>query len=169
VGKTVVGKKLAQLLGVRFFDLDQEMERFFGTSIQRLQSRFLTMQSYRIEAAKALVQLLNHPDSRNSVIALPPSGLMGGYLAVMKKTDGTRIALDDEPENILESITFYDLDSKPIERHLTSDEKRLYLREIKKDITYFGKSYERADFRVDISGLNGDQAASLDFHGKGFP
>ena len=36
---------------------------------------------------------------------------------------------------------------------------KLYLREIKKDITYFRTSYQRANLQVDISGLNADQAA----------
>ena len=38
-------------------------------------------------------------------------------------------------------------------------EKKLYLREIKKDITYFRASYQRANLQVDISELNADQAA----------
>lgn len=159
VGKTTIGRTLAELLGVKFFDLDHEIETFFGTSIERLQNKFLTMHSYRKEAAKALVHLLNRPDSRDSVIALPPSGLMGAYLSVIKKAAGTTIALNAQPENILERIRFYDIDSKPIEKDLTPDEKHLYLREIKKDITYFRKAYERAHFQVDISGLNIEQAA----------
>ena len=145
--------KLATLLGVGFFDLDQEVETFFGTSIERLQNRFPTTHSFRNEAAKALTHLIACPDSHDSVIALPPSGLMGGYLRVIKKSTGITVALHDKPEHILERITFYDLDSKPIERVLTRDEKREYLREIKKDITYFGKTYERAQLKVDILGV----------------
>jgi len=103
---------LAELLDVSFFDMDEEIESFFGTSIERFQNSFLTTHSYRNEAAKALVRLLFRAESRNSVIALPPSGLMGGYL-----------------------------------------------REIKKDITYFRKTYDRAHLRVDITGLDPDQAA----------
>lgn len=159
VGKTTIGRRLADLLYVKFFDLDHEIESFFGTTIERLQKKFLTMHSYRQEAARALVHLLNRPGSRDSVIALPPSGLMGGYLKVLKKSSGITVALNDKPENILARITFYDIDSKPIEKKLTANEKRLYLKEIKKDITYFRKSYERADLQVDISGLTIKQAA----------
>jgi shikimate kinase len=150
---------VAELLGVKFFDLDHEIESFFGTSIERLQKMFRTIHSYRKEGARALVHLLNRPDSRDSVIALPPSGLMGGYLEVLKKSSGITVALNDKPENILERITFYDIDSKPIEKELTAHEKHLHLREIKKDITYFRKTYERADLQVDISGLDIEQAA----------
>jgi len=42
---------------------------------------------------------------------------------------------------------------------LTPEEKKLHLREIKKDIDYFRTSYKRATLRVDISGLDADQAA----------
>jgi hypothetical protein len=83
----------------------------------------------------------------------------GRYLEVLKKSSGITVALNDKPENILERITFYDIDSKLIEKELTAHEKRLHLREIKKDITYFGKTYERADLQVDISGLDIEQAA----------
>ncbi len=159
VGTTTIGKKLGALLGVRFFDLDEEIESFFETSIERLQHRFLTMHSFSMEAAKALVHLLNRPESRDCVIALPPRGLMGGYLRAIKKANEITVVVTDKPENILERIRFYDIDSRPIEKKLTPKEKKLYLREIKKDITYFRKSYERANLKVDISDLDPDQAA----------
>ena len=62
------------LLRVDFFDLDGEVEKYFDTSIERLQNQFLTIHSYREKAAEALVHLLARPESRASVIALPPSG-----------------------------------------------------------------------------------------------
>ncbi len=159
VGKTTIGNKLAKLLNVNFFDLDSEIESFFKISVERLQDKFLTIHSFRTEAAKALVYLLKQPESQNSVIALPPSGLMGGYLRIIKKNSGITAVVTDTPENILKRICFYDLDSHPMEKKLSSKEKKLYLRDIKKDITYFGKSYRRTDLQVDISGLDKDQAA----------
>jgi shikimate kinase len=36
VGKTTIGAKLADRLGCRFFDLDAEIEGFFGTPIEHL-------------------------------------------------------------------------------------------------------------------------------------
>jgi len=159
VGKTTIGRVLAGLLAVRFFDLDEEVERFFGTSIERLQNRFLTMHSFRAEAAKALVHLLERRESRDCVIALPPSGLMGGYLRAVKAACGTTVVLEDAPERILDRIAFYDTDSRPIEKRLTPAEKRLHLRQIKDDIAYFGRSYAKADMHVDIRGLDVDGAA----------
>ncbi len=159
VGKTTIGSMLSSRLGYCFFDLDEEIERFFGTSIERLQNKFLTTHSYRNEAAKALVHILAQPNSQDCVIALPPSGLMGGFLSVVKKVAGTSVVLTDAPENILNRITFYDIDSRLIKKRLTQKEKQLYLREIKKDITYFRKTYDRADMQVDIYGLDAEKSA----------
>ena len=159
VGKTTIGSILSFRLGYRFFDLDEEIERFFGISIERLQNKYLTTHSYRNEAAKALVHILAQPNSQDCVIALPPSGLMGGFLRVVKKTAGTSVVLIDAPGNILNRFTFYDIDSHLIKKRLTQKEKQLYLREIKKDITYFRKTYDRADVCIDISGLDAEKSA----------
>ena len=159
VGKTTIGSMLSSRLGYSFFDLDEEIERFFGTSIERLQNKFLTTHSYRNEAAKAFAHILAQPNSQDCVIALSPSGLMGGFLRVVKKAAGTSVVLTDAPENILNRITFYDIDSRLIEKQLTQKERQLYLREIKKDITYFRKTYDRADMQVDISGLDAEKSA----------
>ena len=159
VGKTSIGEILASRLNCRFYDLDVEIERFFKTSIERLRNQFLTGESFRNEAAKALMNILANPESRNSVVALPPGGLMGRYLRALRKTGGISVVLMDKPENILKRITFYDIDSRPIEKLLTEKEKLFYLREIRKDITYYRKSYDRADIRVDISGMSVEAAS----------
>lgn len=161
MGKTTIGAKLANLLNCPFIELDEEIERFFGTSIERLQDRFLTVYSFTIEAAKALEHCLQSSESNNCVIELPPGGLMKGYWRVVKKSTGIRIVLSGRPEDILGRITFYDIDSKLIDKQLTSEEKQFYLNDIKKDVTYYRKSYERADFTVSISGLNTDEASQV--------
>jgi shikimate kinase len=159
VGKTSIGAILASRPGCRFYDLDVEIEKFFKTSIERLRNKFLTVESFRNEAARVVMYILRNPESRNCVIALPPSGLMGRCFRALKKAGGTTAVLTDKPENILNRITFYDIESHPIEKQLTGREKLFYLREIKKDITYYRKSYDRADLRVDISGMSAEAAA----------
>ena len=117
VGKTTIGTILARRLGCAFFDLDAEIERHFGTSIERLQARFLTDYSYRKECSVVLKRIaMNNP---NCVIALAPSGLRDAYLRVIRKVPCVTVAIGDKPEHILERIRFYDIDSKPIEKHLT--------------------------------------------------
>jgi shikimate kinase len=160
VGKTTIGAQLAALLEYRFFDLDVETERFFETSIERLRSHHLTSHDFRRTASQALQHVLSREDSYNCVIALPPSGLLGGYWKFVSETqDATIIVLRDTPENILKRITFYDIDSRPVQRNLTDREKDLYCREIERDISYFSRSFRRAHVSFDITGCDPDRAS----------
>jgi shikimate kinase len=160
VGKTTVGARLAGLLEYRFFDLDVEIERFFGTSIERLRNRHLTSHDFRLVASQALKDVLSRQDSCNCVIALPPSGLLGGYWKVVNETrDATIVVLRDNAENILGRITFYDIDSRAVPMSLTDREKGLCLREIRRDIAYFSRSFRRAHVSVDIAGCSPDEAS----------
>jgi shikimate kinase len=143
-----------------FFDLDVEVEIFFGMTIERLQNRFPTSYSYRKEAAKVLMHVSSREDSRNAVIALPPSGLRDALWAVVKKTPSTTVVLEDTPVNILTRIRFCDIDSKLIERVLTESEKKLYMKEIQKDITFFRSSFKRANMTVSIVGMDAEEAAA---------
>ena len=70
------------------------------------------------------------------------------------------VTVHDTPENILERITFYDIDSRPIDKHLTVEERAPQLKEIKADISYFKRSYERADLHVTITGLDPEASAA---------
>jgi shikimate kinase len=160
VGKTTIGAHLAGLLEYQFFDLDVETEGFFETSLERLRNRHLTSHDFRLAASQALKHILSRADSYNCVIALPPSGLLGGYWKVVNETrDATIVVLRDTPQNILKRITFYDIDSRPVQKNLTDHEKRLYLREIRRDIAYFSRSFRRAHVSVDITGCRPDEAS----------
>jgi len=155
VGKSTTGKILADRLNCQFYDLDSEIEKYFGESIERLMSRYLTGHSFRYEIGVVVLKdILFNRNCSNSVIALPPSGLMDAYLGTIKKVECIVVAITDTPDNILKRITFYDVDSKPVDKHLTDKEKSYYLKDIKKDITYFGKTYKRAHLLVDIAGLS---------------
>ncbi len=159
VGKTTIGRLLAGRIGCPFFDLDQEIERHFGTSLERLHNRFLTDYSYRKEVSVVLKHILTQ--NHDCVIALAPTGLRDAYLRVIKKVHCVTVAIEDTPENIVQRITFYDIDSRLIDKHLTDEEKRLYRKEIKKEITYFKKSYQRANFHADIAGLDAEASAAM--------
>jgi len=158
VGTTTISRILADRRGWPFFDLDDEIERHFGTSIERLQARFLTGYSYRKESAVRLDRIAT--TNSDCVIALPPRGLRDAFLRVVRRVPGVTVAVHDTPENILERITLYDIDSRPIDKHLTDEEQALYLKEIKADIPYFKRSYERAGLHVTITGLGPEASAA---------
>jgi shikimate kinase len=59
---------------------------------------------------------------------------------------------------ILDRIVFYDIGSRRLDRQPTEEERRLYLREIRKDVSYFGRTYRRAP-TVDVVGLGSNDVA----------
>lgn len=147
-------------MGCRFFDLDAEVEKFHGTSIERLQNRSPSMDDFRKKCAAVLIHLATRESAEDIVVALPPRGLMGPYLRAVRVLGAVTVALRDRPENILSRIAFYDIDSKPIEKRLTRVEERLYLKEIKEDLAYFGRSYAKADLQVDLADTRGIEEAA---------
>jgi shikimate kinase len=160
VGKTTVGALLAGLLGSAFFDLDAEIERFFGAPIERVQRRYLAMSDFRRAASQVLRLVLDRADDGPCVIALPPSGLLGSYWHVVRTVrDAMIIVLHDSSDHILERMTFYDADSRLVEKVLTQSEKQLYRREIERDIAWLERSFRRARVCVDVAGDRPDAVA----------
>src|SRR5689334_16169737 len=87
-------------------------------------------------------------------------GLMTPYWKVVRGAQATIVVIQDTPENILERIVFFDIDSQPIPRTpLSAANRRYYLREIKADISYFRRSYAKATLSVDIAGADAEAAA----------
>jgi shikimate kinase len=155
VGKSTIGSLLAKKLNSHFFDLDDEIEEYHGESIERLKSKRFTEYSFRQDiGAQVLKQLISNNQDKDYVIALPPSGLMDSYYRIIKTIDCTVVILRDKAKNILERITFYDVDSKPMDIKISKKDMSYYLREIREDMKYFGRTYGRADLSVNISGLD---------------
>ena len=151
VGKTTIGRLLAEKINYSFFDLDDEIESYYQKPIERIQDDCLTMNEYREKASVVLDKLFS--ETVDSVISGTPSGLKYSYLQVYKRHKGKElfsICLNDSLDNILDRLTFYDKDSNPIIERLDESKKKRYLKGIRADYNYFKDSYERADFQINI-------------------
>jgi shikimate kinase len=156
VGKTTIGKMLAEKIGFSFFDLDLEIENYYKKPIERIQNECFIMNEFREKGSVVLDYLFSK--NIDSVISGAPSGLKYSYLQVYKghkaDKDLYSIHITDSFENILNRLTFYDEDSNPIIEKLDDSKKKRYLKEIKADYNYFKDSYSRADFKIDINNIN---------------
>lgn len=155
VGKTTIGRMLAEKLGYTFFDLDEEVMKFYQKSIERLQNECLFMNEFREQAGVVLDQLLSK--NIDCVIAGTPAGLKIAYLKVIRRHKKDKefysLYLHDTCENVLNRVRFYDVDSNPIEEPMSPAKRLRYLRDIKADFNYFKSSYERADVQVSIENI----------------
>jgi len=162
VGKTTIGKMLANKLNYSFFDLDEEIENYYKKPIERIQNECFTMNEYRRKASIVLDKLFSK--NIDTVIAGTPSGLKFSYLKVYKRhmnKELISIYLNDSFENILDRLTFYDKDSNPITKKLNEWQKNKYLKEIKEDYNYFKNSYKQADFTINIKDVSLDEISTL--------
>lgn len=81
VGKSSIGKKLAEDIGYVFFDLDVEIEKYYKKSISRLKADIIGEYSWRLKVVPVLKKILDENKLKDIVIALPPSGLRDAYLS----------------------------------------------------------------------------------------
>jgi len=159
VGKSTVGKMLAEKAGYKFFDFDLEVEKYFNSYITFIKNELFTEYEYRKKASVVLAKILKE-NKDNFVIAMPPSGLMDPYWRIIKKDDSlTTVVLRDKAINIFNRIRFYDDYSKPLDIKIKEEEEGAYLREITLDIEYFGRTYRRAKIKYNINGKSASQAA----------
>lgn len=163
IGKSTIGKLLAEKFGYKFFDFDFEVEERMGEYITSIKNRTFNEHGYREEVKHILRDiLLEHKD--DIVIAMPPGGLSSGYSAIIKKRpDVLTIALMDNAKNIVERLTFYDDETKPIYNVVNENNKYLYYKEVEKDLTYFGRIYKRARIQFDLNGMNANDSTEALF------
>lgn len=154
VGKSTIGEQLAQRLDYKFIDFDKEVEERMGEHITSIKNRTFTEYGYREEVKHILEDLLVENED-HVVIAMPPVGLLEQYSNIIKKyPDIITVALKDKAKNILERLTFFDDESKPIYNVVNDRNRHLYYREIQKDIEYFGQAYKKAKISFFMNGMN---------------
>lgn len=155
VGKSTVGRILAEKTGFTFFDLDEMTQEFYHKPIEMIQNECLTMYEYRKKASVVLDNIFSK--NIDSVVSGTPAGLKFSYLQVFKRhkkdKDLYSIHLYDTFENVLNRLTFYDKDSNIVFEPMDEAKRKRYLQEIIADYRYFESSYKRADFQVNIENI----------------
>ena len=159
VGKSTIGEAVAKKLGYRFIDFDFEVEGRMGEHISTIKNRHFNEHGYRDEVQHILKDILKEYKD-NVVIVMPPGGMFGQYLSILKKNpDVLTIALKDRAKNILNRLTFYDGESKLIEEDIVNDRNReAYYREVKGDIEYFYTTHRKTKMKFNINGMNVEQS-----------
>jgi shikimate kinase len=163
VGKTTIGSLLADNLNYPFYDLDEEVERYYQKPIEQIQNECYSISEYRQKASVVLDNLFTTEE--NSVIAGTTAGLKDSYFKIYqkhkKRKDLISIHIIDDPENVLNRLTFYDADSKLYEKVLDDKMRKMYLKEIVADWKYFQKSLSLADFQISIKNVPLNQIPGL--------
>ncbi|NLB88020.1 MAG: shikimate kinase [Syntrophomonadaceae bacterium] len=144
-GKSTVGLKLAEKLGMKFVDMDKEIEKITGMSISTLFKRHGEIR-FRSEERLMAKKLSNQ---KGLVIATG-----GGIVLQQENIDALRengilICLDAEPKDIFERVI-----RKRASRPLLK--KNLQVKDIEEMLKEREPFYNCADFRVNTSGRDLD-------------
>jgi shikimate kinase len=155
VGKTTIGRIVANELRYAFFDLDTEMKIFYNDTITNIQ-RGCFGDAYDTKKGLVLKDILGRCGDK-AVISMSPIYYTTKYKLLFRNKKVFSIVLHDSPENIAKRMIETDEDDNIIE-NLEID-----LKENIKDARYFisryKKAFERIEYKYDIAGKIADVAA----------
>jgi shikimate kinase len=162
VGKSTIGKLVADRLRYPFVDFDLEVEKRMGQHIEALKASCVGLHpesEYREKVKHILAEVLEeHPI--DLVVSMPPGGMFGQYSEILHKhPDIVTIELQDDPINILNRIVFFDEETKPIAVELDDKSRAYYLRDIQRDILYYKVPNQKVQMHFHLHGMSVSDAA----------
>lgn len=161
VGKTTIGKIMAKKLNYAFYDIDDEVKKYYG---YKNINEFIKDNSYVVERDQKrsyMIELLAKKDE-NKVIAVPPIYYTRYYSICLNKIPEAviKIEIQDTPENIFRRLIFTDEnDQEYFDDEYKKRHEKEYLKAIKKDITGYKAAFSKIENKMVISGKDAESAA----------
>ena len=156
VGKTTIGRAAAERLGWAFFDMDDEVERFFGKNLDALRSEFLTYHSFRDAKVEGLLSFARKV--RRAVIAISADCVRVRRGWKLMHESGVVVHLFADPVEVHERCPVY-LGGRELSAAEKKRRHKSLLRQCISLFKYHRPFYERADHTLDITGLDIEHAA----------
>lgn len=149
VGKTTTGEELAEQLGFVFYDLDEEVKKYYATTLEQF-VRTGTLFERDKKRGRVINRIMKN--SSNKVIAITPIYYSSNFNRYITREDVLSIELQDLPENIFQRLVFSD-ENDVI--YKDDDYKNLhinhYISEIEMDQTYYKKSFSKIKNKFHIN------------------
>jgi shikimate kinase len=154
VGKSTLGKYLADEWNYSYIHFIFEVEKRMGSSIEKIREKYWTNKGFRDATSPILRDILDEYHE-NLVIVMSASGLYSEYVSVIESNpDVITVWLKDRPKNIMERLTFYDEDSKLIPDYDYKENYEYYYNDLKGDIEFYRNSLRKAKLHFDINGMD---------------
>lgn len=151
VGKTTIGKMLSHGLKYDYDDLDDEIKRRYKSIINFQKEYPYDYDRHKIRG-EILLDIINKYED-NVVIAVSPIFYEEFFIKAIKQPNVLAIELQDTPECILDRLQYSDENDNVFPLIMnTKAEKNYYLKEIKADIRYYKKAYEKIENKFDMQG-----------------
>ena len=149
VGKTTIGEKLAHRLGYLFCDLDEEVKKYYDTTLEDFVK--LGILNERDKKRGIIIGKIME-NSLDKVVAISPIYYSSNFNKYISWNDVLAIELQDLPENIFQKLVF----SNENDEIYKDDEyknlhKKHYISEIKKDITCYKRSFSKVENKFHVN------------------
>ena len=145
VGKTTTGELLAERLGFKFYDLDEEVKSCLGMTLEE----FVHTADLRWRDQKRgriIKKLLRSEE--DMVLAITPISYPDNFRTRISGDGILSIELYDTPENIFARLVFSDEnDTIYKDDQYKYEHREHYLREIQQDLDWYGKVYSELGIR----------------------
>ena len=130
VGKTTVGKLLAERLDIKFVDLDEEVKNRLKMSLEE----FVNTENLRWRDQKrgSIIKKIIKMEE-DVVFAISPISYTESFKTSIISDDNLLIELYDTPENIFSRLVFSDENDE-----IYTANKDYYMREIQADLDWYG-------------------------------
>lgn len=150
VGKSVTGRLLASRLYSDFYDLDEEVKKELGITLEKFVSTGTLMERDFVRCT-IINSLVSMPS--NKVIAVTPLSHIAPIRHLFSANDVFPIELLDSAENIFDRLVFSDEN----DNIYTDDEyknryKEHYLNDIREDLGWYGSVYSAIKHKFDMDG-----------------
>ena len=139
VGKTTIGKLLAERIGFVFYDLDDEVKSHLGMTLEQFvgTADLKWRDQKRGSIIKKILKL-----EEDVVFSISPISYPDNFQKRIIEDDILLIELYDSPENIFSRLVFSDENDDIYTDDLYKNRyKDYYLGEIQADLTWYGKIY----------------------------
>lgn len=157
VGKTTVGRILADKLNVKFYDMDEEVKRQYNTTLENFVKTGTLEERDKIRG-RIIRKLLK--EQMDKVIAITPMSYPEYFEKYLSRTDVIAIELCDTVEHIFERLVFSDENDEIYEDASYKNAHRShYMMDIMQDLLWYGNVYKNINNKYNVNNAEPDSVA----------
>ena len=159
VGKTEVGKKLAEKLKYPFYDLDEEIKKTFHMTLEEFMNKNPWPYERHIVKGKVLRKTVEE-NGEDMVIAVSPIYYARNFNYLLDRDNVIGVELQDSEEHIFERLVFSDEnDNVYKDDEYKMQHKKHYLKKIHEDIMYVKRTFKKIQWKYFMDNKSVEQVA----------
>ena len=157
VGKSTVGKIIAEKLGWEFYDLDFEIRSFYNDTLTNIYDACFNR--FEIDKKKgAVLSAILKKCGSNAIIGMSPIYYTKAYTTLFKKSNVFSIVLQDTPENIAYRLVY--TDDNDIEIGNPDPDIKQDISDMKYFINMYKSAFSKIECHYHVNGKTAEEAAS---------